>query len=71
VTAEQQDLPWWTSEELEAVATIDELILATSGYTPDTQPWHLPLRLQQQQRDEDDNTIKWNLTKQISATTNT
>jgi hypothetical protein len=64
--SEQQDLPWWTEEELKAVAAIDDLILATthSDYDLplDVTPWQLPVRRlleQQRQQHDDEHTIEW------------
>jgi hypothetical protein len=55
-TAEEQDLPWWTAEEMQAV---DELIRSARDYDLplDVTPWQLPVRrlLEQQGRDN----AKW------------
>jgi hypothetical protein len=44
-TAEAQDLPWWTEDELQAAASIEDLVLASGEYDIPVTPWQLPLRL--------------------------
>ena len=51
---EQKELPWFTEEELQAIAAIHELALTSGDYDIPTAPWQIPVRQFLSARDASD-----------------